>query len=121
MTAMPRRVLVVDDHPAVALALKVAFRADGRYVLGVSAETGAEGLERVCGHDAVLLDLQLPDLCGPQLVAAFRDKAPGVPVILHSSADDTPAVEAVRPLVDAIVVKGDPGEVLAALDRVTRG
>ena len=28
---MPKRVLVVDDHPAVALALKVFLRSDGRY------------------------------------------------------------------------------------------
>ena len=43
---MSKRVLVVDDHPAVTLAMKVAFRLDGRFELGGSALTAAEGLEQ---------------------------------------------------------------------------
>ncbi len=31
---MRKRVLVVDDHPAVALALKLYFKRDGRFVVG---------------------------------------------------------------------------------------
>jgi DNA-binding NarL/FixJ family response regulator len=58
---LPKRVLVVDDHPAVALALKVAFRVDGRIELAGSAQTAAAGLELPRdGHDGVVLDLHLP-------------------------------------------------------------
>ena len=42
---MPKRVLVVDDHPAVALALKVFLRSDGRYEVSDTAKTAAEGLQ----------------------------------------------------------------------------
>lgn len=117
---MTRRVLVVDDHPAVALALRVAFRMDGRFELGGDARTAAEGLRQLPGQHAVLLDLHLPDLAGPELVRAFRERDPGVPVIVHSAADDTPEVEAVRDLADAVVLKGRVEEVLAALARLTR-
>src|SRR3954471_8238361 len=65
---MAKQVLVVDDYAAVILALKVAFRLDGRFVVGASAATAAEGLERLSGQDAVLLDLYLPDMTGPALV-----------------------------------------------------
>ena len=116
---MTRRVLVVDDHPAVALALKVFLRRDGRFVVTDSATTAADGLARLDGHDAIVLDLQLPDRGGPDLVRAFRTGAPGAALILHTAADDTPDVEAVRPLVDAVVPKSTPAAVLAALERLT--
>ena len=118
---MPKRVLVVDDHPAVALALKVFLRSDGRYEVSDTAPTAAEGLRLLGGQDAVLLDLYLPDMSGLELVQAFRDREPGAKLILHSAADDTPEVEAVRPLVDAVVAKSGFTEMLAALERLTGG
>ena len=116
---MAKHVLVVDDHPAVALALRIAFKRDRRFELAGSAATAAEGLERLDGQDVVLLDLHLPDLGGPELVRAFRARAPAVPLILHSAADDTPEVEEVRALVDAVVQKSRVEEVLEAIVRVT--
>jgi DNA-binding NarL/FixJ family response regulator len=116
---MAKHVLVVDDHPAVALALRIAFKRDRRFELAGSAATAAEGLERLDGQDVVLLDLHLPDLAGPQLVRAFRERAPDTPLVLHSAADDTPEVAAVRPLVDAVVLKSDVDRLLETLGRLT--
>jgi DNA-binding NarL/FixJ family response regulator len=118
---MVTRLLVVDDHPAVALALKVALKADGRFAIAASAETAEQGLERLPQHDVVLLDLHMPDMEGPELVRAFRERAPDALLILHSAADDTPEVDAVRGLVDAVVLKGRPAEVVATLVRLTGG
>ena len=114
-----KRVLVVDDHPAVPLALRVAFRLDGRFAVADSAATGAEGLRKVAGQDAVLLDLHLPDMAGADVVTAFRALGCGVPLILHSATDDTPGVDAVREMVDAVVLKSRVDDVLAALTRLT--
>jgi DNA-binding NarL/FixJ family response regulator len=119
MRAMAKHVLVVDDHPAVALALRVAFKRDPRFELAGSASTAAEGLERLDGQDVVLLDLHLPDLSGPELVRAFRERAPAMPLVLHSAADEGPEVEAVRPLVDAVVPKNRVDDLLDALARLT--
>jgi DNA-binding NarL/FixJ family response regulator len=116
---MPKRVLVVDDYPAVTLALRVAFRMDGRFTISASAETAADGLRALGDEDAVLLDLHLPDMQGPELVRAFRERAPTVPLILYSAADETPEVEAVRGLVDAVVLKSRVDDVLDALARLT--
>jgi DNA-binding NarL/FixJ family response regulator len=116
---LPKRVLVVDDHPAVALALKVAFRVDGRFEVAGSAQTAAAALALPAGADAVLLDLHLPDMAGPTLVHAFRSRDPGVPLILHSAADETPEVGAIRHLVDAVVPKSDVDELLTVLARLT--
>lgn len=114
-----KRVLVVDDHPAVALALRLAFRRDGRFAVADSAATGAEGLEMLDDQDAVLLDLHLPDMVGPAAVRAFRERTPDVPLILHSAADETPAVDDVREMVDAVVLKSRLDEVLTALADLT--
>jgi len=117
---MAKRVLVVDDHPAVALALKLHFKVDGRFTVADAAGTAAAGLRRLPrGYAAVLLDLHLPDLDGVELVRAFRERAPGVPLILHSAVDDTPEVDAVRGLVDAVALKTRVNDVLAALERLT--
>ena len=116
---MAKRVLVVDDHAAVATAMKVAFRTDGRFELAATAGTAAQALQRLHGIDAVLLDLHLPDLSGPELIQAFRDRRPELPLVLHSASDATPAVAAVRPLVDAVALKSDVAGVLSALARVT--
>jgi DNA-binding NarL/FixJ family response regulator len=114
-----KRVLVVDDHAGVALALKVAFRRDGRLEVGDAALTAADGLRKLADHDAVLLDLHLPDLAGPELVRAFRERGSSVPLILHSAVDDTPDVAAVRDSVDAVVLKSDLGNVIATLVSLT--
>jgi DNA-binding NarL/FixJ family response regulator len=114
-----RKVLVVDDHPAVALALQVAFRLDGRFEIEGSAATAREGLEALDGQDAVLLDLHLPDLHGRELICAFRDRAAGVPLILHSASCDTPEVDELRDEVDAVVLKSRVDDVLAVLARLT--
>jgi DNA-binding NarL/FixJ family response regulator len=116
-----KRVLVVDDHAGVALALKVAFRVDGRFEVAESAQTAAEGLRKLAGHDAVLLDLHLPDLSGADLVRAFRARDPSVPLILHSAVDDGPEVAAVRASVDAVVLKSELENVIATLVSLTGG
>jgi DNA-binding NarL/FixJ family response regulator len=116
---MAKHVLVVDDHPGVTLALRVSFRLDGRFEVSDSALTAADGLALVDDQDVILLDLHLPDLAGPELVQAFRARRPDVPVILHSAADGTPEVEAVRDLVDAVAVKSRVDDLMATLARVT--
>jgi two-component system, NarL family, competent response regulator ComA len=116
---MAKHVLVVDDHPAVALALRIAFKRDRRFELTGSAATAAEGLERLDGQDVVLLDLHLPDLAGVELVRAFRERMPDLPLVLHTADDDTPEIAAVRPLVDAVVQKNRIEDLLVELARVT--
>ena len=118
-TLTAKRVLVVDDSPGVALALRVAFRLDGRFEVGGTAATAAEGLQKLHGQDAVLLDLHLPDMRGDELVRAFAERGAGVPLILHSASDDTPEVDAVRGMVDAVVLKSRVDDLLAALASLT--
>jgi CheY-like chemotaxis protein len=96
-------IVVVEDHPLHARLLVSALRQ----------ELAGDG------EDAVLLDLHLPDMSGLPLVQAFRDRHGAIPLILHSAADETPEIDAVRHLVDAVVLKSRVDELLETLARLT--
>src|SRR5581483_4333530 len=73
-------ILVVDDEPAVGKLLQLGLGAGGFTVR--SAGSGREALA-VYGQGpadiaAVLLDVQMPDLDGPQTLAALRQINPDV-------------------------------------------
>lgn len=60
----PRRLLVVDDEPAIRTAISTFFRSLGHEVDAVA--TGHEAVTHVSNtlYDALLLDLRLPDAMG---------------------------------------------------------
>lgn len=80
--ATPRRVLVVDDEPAVGRSLGRLLGSAGFAVSVVAAAKEAlESMERE--HiDVVLSDIQMPDMSGVELLQKIRAKEPDVPVIL---------------------------------------
>ena len=72
-------VLVVDDEGAVRKVLEIALRLSGLEVrLAASGEEAVDLYRRDGGIAAVLLDVQLPGLDGPQTLAALREIDPGV-------------------------------------------
>lgn len=87
---MPWRVLVADDEPLSAdmIALMLAFR--GFEVM--CAHDGAEALRQALEWkpDVILMDVQMPELEGPEVTRALRAHADMCerPVILISSHDE---------------------------------
>ena len=93
MTA-PIRVLIVEDEPLTAEAhAAYVARLDGFAVIG-SVDTGRAMLAAVAAErpDLVLLDLNLPDAHGLQLVRALRSAGSAVDVIAVTAAHDVRAV-----------------------------
>jgi two-component system nitrogen regulation response regulator GlnG len=90
--------LVVDDEPSILLAFRRAFHgADGLEVL--TAPAAAEGLElaRQRRPDVVVLDINLPDLPGLEMLRRLRAVDARSPVIFitgHSTTDT--AIEAMK-------------------------
>ena len=66
------KILIVDDEVIVAKALARAFQSKGHQV--EVAHAGEEGLERWFNFlpDAVLLDVVMPGLTGPQVIDEFK-------------------------------------------------
>ena len=90
-------ILFVDDDAAFSRALgrelhRLKFRV-------VTAATGAEAIAALndTAPDIVLLDLQLPDMSGLEVLAAVRERQPSANVIMltgHGTIDT--AIEAIR-------------------------
>lgn len=84
------KVLLVDDHPLILAALQSVIRGlgDDVTVAGVGTDREArEVLARDAEYDLVLLDLQLGEADGFELLAELRQKYPALPVVVISASD----------------------------------
>lgn len=79
------QILVIDDEPSVADALRIILEDDG-YKVAVAA-TGRDGIELVLRRpfDIVLSDMRLPDIDGLEVLRAVCEWRPGCIVILITS------------------------------------
>ena len=92
-----KRLLLVDDEPAITRALGPVLRSDGWTVF--EAEDAGAALkcsgEQVL--DVVLLDLGLPDADGKDIIPALRERDPVAVIVLsarHQEAEKVAALDA---------------------------
>jgi DNA-binding NarL/FixJ family response regulator len=84
------KVLLVDDHPLILSALQTVIKGLGDHVNVVgagSAREAREALQNENDFDLVLLDLQLGDANGFDLLIEFRAGYPALPVVVVSASD----------------------------------
>ena len=88
----PRRILLVDDHPAVSQRIGELLAGSVPDAEVVSAVSGEEGLSLAWTQpfDLVLLDLRLPGRSGIEILKELRAIKPLLPVIIVSSLPDSP-------------------------------
>ncbi len=87
---MTVRVLIVDDHPALAYGLRDLFtRYDEVQVVAI-ASSGAEAIDLLESSqpDLVLLDSQLPDMPGAAVAEEIRQREPGARLLAYSAYGD---------------------------------
>jgi two-component system nitrogen regulation response regulator GlnG len=89
--------LVIDDEASILHAFKRAFRGSKAKVL--TASTGKEGLAKTLDEDpdAIVLDVNLPDISGIDLFREIRERDRRIPVIFitgHGTTDT--AIEAMK-------------------------
>ncbi len=95
---MKRRILIVDDEPAMRLALArvlgcVGYRVD-------QAENGEEALARITGaqaeppfYDLLLTDIRMPKMSGIELIQELRAHRIFLPVIAMSALPEKELLE----------------------------
>ena len=84
------KVLLIDDHPLILSALQSVIQGlgDDVTVIGAgSAKAARETLKTDSDFDLVLLDLQLGDADGFDVLVEFRAKYPALPVVVVSASD----------------------------------
>ena len=82
------RVLIIDDAAAERRLLAEALRADPGLAVVGSAANGRIGLEMipVVNPDVVVLDLEMPEMDGYQVLASLRATDPRLPVVIFSGS-----------------------------------
>ena len=95
----PIRVLCVDDHPLVRDGIAYALAAQADMTLVASASNGTEAIALFQEHrpDVTLMDLQLPDLDGIEVMLKIRAKYPQARfIVLTTYAGDVRAARALK-------------------------
>ena len=81
---LPLKVLIVEDNPAARVTLEKILSLEGFYVQ--SAGTLRRGKELLDGQAAIILDLNLPDGNGVDLLRQIRAENRSMKVLEHLRA-----------------------------------
>src|ERR1700736_2703953 len=103
------RVLCVDDHPVVRDGLAAIINLQPDMTLAGAAGTGGEALKQFVElrPDVLLVDLQLPDMSGFDLIKKIKDKSPNARIVVLSSHEgDVDIQRALEAGAQGYVVKG---------------
>ncbi len=119
------RVLVVDRHPAICEALAGMIETSGPLALAGAASTADEAYTAVKIHhpDVVVLDLNLPDGDGIDVVHNLISMYPALKIVVYTAyREGVYAERALRAGVLAYVMKTEPTSVVEeAIQSVARG
>ncbi|MGN0068243.1 MAG: response regulator [Prevotella sp.] len=120
-----KRILLVDDHPMVLCGIESLFARELPQYRLLKADSGrkAAGLAEKTGIDMAIVDVELPDMDGLQLIAQLRALQPDMRFIVHTMHEEPwMSRELAEAGVNAIVLKGDqPGELLMAVESMAMG
>jgi two-component system invasion response regulator UvrY len=119
------RVLIVDDHDIVREGVKQIVSETSDITVAGEARTGAEAIDAVRAGlcDVVILDLNLPDRPGLDVLTQLRALAPALPIVVFSMHEQVSyAARALKSGALAYVTKNTAREHLVpALRKVARG
>ena len=119
------RVLIAEDHPLAAAAMRAVLEADGGFEVVGEARSGSQVLPRArdLRPDLVLIDLMRPELDGLTCLERLANEFPEVPVVVCSGLAEQEDVDAARERgACAFVMKsGDPAQLPVALRAAADG
>ena len=113
------KLLVVEDHPLMVEAIRLAVAASDDFEIVAVAPSGADFVPLVRGTtpDLVLLDLRMPTVDGLAALRALRQAGLDTKVIVLSAEEEPELVrQALRAGACAYIMKRiDPSDLLAAI------
>ena len=83
------RILVAEDNAAFAAALEAVLDMDGRFTVVGRARDGGRAVELVrrLDVDAVVMDIEMPEVDGVEATRLLQLERPGLPVVAISGHD----------------------------------
>jgi two-component system response regulator NreC len=119
------RLLLADDHAVVRSGLRMLLEAQPDFEIVGEAETGtsAVAMVRELRPDAVLMDIQMPDLNGIEATKIIKEMSPKTAVLaLTMHEDDHYFFEMLHAGASGYVLKrAAPDELVQAIRTVCRG
>ena len=78
------RVLAVDDHPLLREGIATLVNAEADLKLVAEASTGQEAIEQFRRHrpDVTLMDLQMPDFNGVEVIERIQREEPNARIVV---------------------------------------
>ena len=125
MNAAPHTLILIDDHPLVRDGLRARLGAVPTLRVVGEAGNGRAARELAAGShpDIALVDVNMPDVDGLELIARLRELDPAPACIVLTMFDKPEYVrQAVRAGARGYVLKDSPaGEIVAAIEAVAAG
>lgn len=106
-------ILIADDHPVVQDGLQAVLSTQADFEITGVAETGIEVMRMVAVQepDIVLLDLEMPEMDGLEVLEQLKRDYPIVKVIVFTAFDtDERIVGAVKAGAKGYLLKGAPSQ-----------
>jgi putative nucleotidyltransferase with HDIG domain len=88
-TQAPARILLVDDEVEIVSFLREFLKRRGYCVEGLSDSRHAPTVFNAFGPDLCILDFQMPDVSGSELLDIFRKADPTLEVIFLTAQEET--------------------------------
>lgn len=112
------RVLVIEDEQSIIDAISIAFEFRWPGVSVIAATAGKEGIQKVKKQapDVVILDINLPDISGFEVLKAIREFSSVPVIILTVRSEDADVLRGLETGADDYIIK--PFNYLTLLARV---
>jgi DNA-binding NarL/FixJ family response regulator len=121
---VPIRVMIVDDHPTLRMGIAALVEQAEDMLLAGEAESGAEALERVPDllPEVVLLDCQMDDLRGEEVLARLREQGVAAKVLAYSAfGDQAHVLGMLQAGAEGYALKTEPPQTLLEAIRAVAG
>lgn len=119
------RLLIADDHAIVRGGLKQIFALVPDFEVVGEAVNGAEVLERLrqLQFDLLLLDINMPGVSGPDLIARVKAQQASLPILILSMHNETQvAARVLKAGANGYITKdSEPDILVAAIRKVAAG
>ena len=119
----PIRILIADDHPVVRDGLVAILSTQSDFEIVAEAASGEEAVRLAASKkpDIILVDLEMPDMDGVEVIRRVKAEDPGVQAIVFTAFDtDERILGAVKAGATGYLLKGAPRDELFRAIRLAR-